>query len=79
MGDEADGNAGAEHDERSETEFDDVEVGEPTPEHWHDSLASRFGYPRLSCQIEVDRDLHIEIPAKLVWGSQRVGNRRDGE
>ena len=41
------------------------------PEHWHDTLAARFGYPRLSCQIEVDRDLRVELVEKVVWGSRR--------
>lgn len=41
------------------------------PEHWHDKLAERFGYPRLSCQIEVDRDLRVELVEKVVWGSRR--------
>jgi ferredoxin len=51
-----------------------IEVGgsPPRPEHWHDALASRFGYPRLSCQVEVDRDLHVSIPEKLVWGGRRT-------
>ena len=41
------------------------------PDHWHDRLADRFGYPRLSCQIEVDRDLRVELVEKVVWGSRR--------
>ncbi len=45
---------------------DDVE-----PAHWHDSLAKRFGYPRLSCQIDVDRDLRVVLVEKVVWGSRR--------
>jgi ferredoxin len=40
----------------------------PTPEHWHDSLADRFGYPRLSCQLRVTGPMEIRIPEKLVWG-----------
>jgi ferredoxin len=42
----------------------------PAPAHWHDDLADRWGYPRLSCQVTVDRDLTVEIPDKLVWGSR---------
>lgn len=39
------------------------------PEHWHDKLAERFGYPRLSCQIEVTDDLVVELDReKRVWG-----------
>ena len=41
----------------------------PAPRHWHDRLADRFGYPRLSCQITVDRDLTIHLlPDKRFWG-----------
>jgi len=40
-----------------------------TPTHWHDALAARFGYPRLSCQIEVTEDLVVELDReKRVWG-----------
>ncbi|MWG35764.1 2Fe-2S iron-sulfur cluster-binding protein [Halomarina oriensis] len=40
------------------------------PEHWHDRLAARFGYPRLSCQLTVEHDTHVRIPEKLVWGDR---------
>jgi ferredoxin len=40
------------------------------PRHWHDRLAARFGYPRLSCQVTVEDDLLVELPDKLVWGSR---------
>jgi len=47
-------------------------VEEVEPKHWHDKLAARFGYPRLSCQIEVDRDLRVSlINDKIVWGRRR--------
>jgi ferredoxin len=42
----------------------------PDPTHWHDDLAARFGYPRLSCQLRVTRDLTVRIPEKLVWGGR---------
>jgi Na+-transporting NADH:ubiquinone oxidoreductase, subunit NqrF len=42
----------------------------PAPDHWHDDLAARFGYPRLSCQVRVTRDMAVEIPEKLVWGGR---------
>lgn len=42
----------------------------PDPRHWHDSAAALFGYPRLSCQIVVDRDLTIELVDKWVWGAR---------
>lgn len=50
----------------------------PTPEHWHDALAARFGYPRLSCQVVVDRPLVVELVAdKRVWGGrERPGQER---
>lgn len=47
-----------------------VESGEPAPAHWHDRLAERFGYPRLSCQIEVTEPMTVRIPDKLVWGGR---------
>jgi ferredoxin len=45
-------------------------VDPPEPTHWHDSLAARFGYPRLSCQIRVTRDVTVRIPEKRVWGGR---------
>lgn len=47
------------------------EQGEPDPVHWHDKLAARFGYPRLTCQIMIDRDMTIRILTdKVVWGAR---------
>jgi ferredoxin len=47
-----------------------IEEG-PPPDHWHDSLAERFGYPRLSCQVSVERDLTVRLlPDKRVWGGR---------
>jgi len=40
----------------------------PAAAHWHDRLADRFGYPRLSCQITVEDGMHVLIPEKRVWG-----------
>jgi len=52
-----------------------IDDGEPSPEHWHDRIGSRFGYPRLSCQIIVDQPMTIRILTdKWVWG-QRDGDR----
>jgi ferredoxin len=45
----------------------------PVPDHWHDDLAARFGYPRLSCQIRVTDDMRVEVPEKLVWGGRETG------
>jgi len=42
----------------------------PAPDHWHDDLAARFGYPRLSCQLRVEDGLEVRIPEKLVWGGR---------
>jgi len=38
------------------------------PEGRHDSQAALWGYPRLSCQLTVERDTELRIPEKLVWG-----------
>ena len=43
----------------------------PAPTHWHDRLAARYGYPRLSCQITVDRSLTVYLlPDKTIWGGR---------
>jgi len=45
------------------------EEATPPPEHWHDQLAARFGYPRRSCQITVTHDLVIRLVTdKRIWG-----------
>ncbi len=41
---------------------------EPEAEHWHDRLAARFGYPRLSCQLSIDEPLTVELVEKRYWG-----------
>jgi len=48
----------------------------PSPEHWHDRLANRFGYPRLSCQVTVDDPMTVELVDKLVWGPRERSNAR---
>jgi ferredoxin len=40
----------------------------PPPTHWHDKAAVRFGYPRLSCCIEVQEPLTVRLLDKHVWG-----------
>jgi ferredoxin len=45
-------------------------AGEHPPDHWHDRLAARFGYPRLSCQVVLTDDVAVEIPDKRVWGGR---------
>ncbi|ELZ79043.1 2Fe-2S iron-sulfur cluster binding domain-containing protein [Haloferax gibbonsii ATCC 33959] len=47
-----------------------IRSGEPTAHHWHDDLAARFGYPRLSCQIRVDESMTVELVEKTVWGGR---------
>lgn len=43
----------------------------PAPTHWHDRLAARFAYPRLSCQITVRRPLVVHLlPEKRIWGTR---------
>jgi ferredoxin len=40
----------------------------PEPTHWHDAAAVRFGYPRLSCRIEVEEPMTVRLLDKYVWG-----------
>lgn len=43
----------------------------PAPTHWHDRLADRYGYPRLSCQITIRRPLVVHLlPDKRIWGTR---------
>ncbi len=42
----------------------------PPPDHPHDRLAARFGYPRLSCQVTVDRPMRVDLVDKVVWGGR---------
>jgi ferredoxin len=52
-----------------------VEGDAPKPEHWHDRAAEAFGYPRLSCQVRVTRDLTLKQVEKWVWGGRRPRQR----
>ncbi|MEF8809050.1 2Fe-2S iron-sulfur cluster-binding protein [Natronomonas sp.] len=45
-----------------------IHEGVPEPTHWHDREAERWGYPRLSCQIEVGEPMTVELLDKIVWG-----------
>ncbi len=48
-----------------------VADGDAPPKHWHDSAAYYFGYPRLSCQIQVETDMTVSlISDKLIWGKR---------
>lgn len=40
----------------------------PAATHWHDALAARYGYPRLSCQLTVEEPLTVELIEKRYWG-----------
>ncbi|PHQ44538.1 (2Fe-2S)-binding protein, partial [Halorubrum sp. C3] len=42
-------------------------------------LADRFGYPRLSCQISVDRPMTVALVDKRVWGGQQSDGRGEGK
>ncbi|QLH76508.1 2Fe-2S iron-sulfur cluster binding domain-containing protein [Halosimplex rubrum] len=42
----------------------------PDPDHWHDDLADRFGYPRLSCQLRVRDGMAVKLLDKRVWGTR---------
>jgi ferredoxin len=50
----------------------------PPADHWHDRLADRFGYPRLSCQIAVDRPMTVSLVDKRVWGGRRADASDEG-
>ncbi|MBC7870945.1 MAG: 2Fe-2S iron-sulfur cluster binding domain-containing protein [Chitinophagaceae bacterium] len=54
-----------------------VDSGEPIPIHWHDRIGSRFGYPRLSCQITIERDMTVRLLTdKWVWGRRDLARTR---
>ena len=50
----------------------------PPPDHWHDRLADRFGYPRLSCQIAVEGPMTVSLADKRVWGGRRSDSEWEG-
>lgn len=47
-----------------------IESGAPEPTHWHDRAAQAFGYPRLSCQVEVWEEMTVHLVEKIVWGTR---------
>ena len=55
---------------RLEGDGEGEDANAPAPDHWHDDLAARFGYPRLSCQVRVTGDMAGERPEKRVWGGR---------
>jgi len=45
---------------------------EVKPTHWHDKLARKYGYSRLSCQVQVNTDMTIELDTeKKIWGKPK--------
>ncbi|QPV64917.1 2Fe-2S iron-sulfur cluster binding domain-containing protein [Halosimplex litoreum] len=44
------------------------------PDHWHDDMADRFGYPRLSCQLRVRDGMAVRLLDKRVWGGRAGGD-----
>jgi ferredoxin len=54
-----------------------IEEGEPMPSHWHDRIGNRFGYPRLSCQITIERDMTVRLlTEKWIWGRRDLARTR---
>lgn len=53
-----------------------IERETPMPTHWHDHLAYRYGYPRLSCQIQVVDGMEIRLPPKMIWGKRDPRKKR---
>jgi ferredoxin len=51
----------------------------PEPTHWHDRIANRFGYPRLSCRLTVEEPMTVELLDKYVWGQIAPGQPRGPE
>jgi ferredoxin len=52
----------------------------PPPMHWHDRIAAQYGYPRLSCQITVDRPLTVYLlPEKRIWGPKATGAQNEAD
>ncbi|MCS6871265.1 MAG: 2Fe-2S iron-sulfur cluster-binding protein [Anaerolineae bacterium] len=53
-----------------------IEENEPAPQHWHDRIGAAFGYPRLSCQIDVHAPLTVRlVPNKIMWGKPERARR----
>ena len=47
------------------------------PTHWHDKIALKHGYPRLSCQIRLQEDLVVEaVEGKALWGLREMRERK---
>jgi ferredoxin len=54
-------------------------AADPDPDHWHDDLADRFGYPRLSCQLDVRDGMRVQLLDKRVWGGRETDGGSAGE
>ena len=48
-----------------------IEENSPAPMHWHDKAANKFGYPRLSCQITVEKEMTLRLVRKKIWGGRQ--------
>lgn len=48
-----------------------IEAYAPTPQHWHDRLANKYRYPRLSCQITVESEMTVRLVKKRIWGGRK--------
>jgi ferredoxin len=54
-----------------------IDSNEPAPEHWHDRLATAFGYPRLSCQVAIHEDMTVRLlDDKRIWGDRDPARTR---
>lgn len=51
----------------------------PEPIHWHDKIAKKHGYPRLSCQIHVDKPITVVAVDKKFWGLREMKQRQKKE
>ena len=43
----------------------------PAPRQWHDRAAQRFGYPRLSCQVQIEAPMQVTLAVKKIWGKRK--------
>ncbi|MEM6628597.1 MAG: (2Fe-2S)-binding protein [Bacteroidota bacterium] len=54
-----------------------IQGKEPEPTHWHDKIAKKHGYPRLSCQIKLNADIIVEaVAGKALWGLRDMRERK---
>ncbi|MEL6538468.1 MAG: (2Fe-2S)-binding protein [Bacteroidota bacterium] len=49
-----------------------IQENEPEPTHWHDRIARRYGYSRLSCQVTISEPMVIRLDTeKKIWGKPK--------